>query len=171
VAEFIPQPAVARRVTLHSVREDIHIHAPYMVIRERLLSIAKHDEWLADHFRDYEARDGELEFTLVLPGHSQAGRLQVDDSDPFGVRYHRDENGPTKDGGSGEIEEISWALHVETAQDAHLTVETVYQPRRGLLGPLMELVVLRSQRTQALRESLWNLKQVIESEYERQPIV
>jgi len=167
MAEFIPQPAVERRGPLHSVREDIHIHAPYMVIRERLLSIAKHDEWLADHFRDYEAKDGELEFTLVLPGHSQAGRLQVDDSDQFGVRYHRDENG----GGSGEIEEISWALHVETAQDAHLTVEAVYQPRRGLLGPLMELVVLRSQRTQALRESLWNLKQVIESEYERQPIV
>lgn len=167
MAEFIPQPAVARQVTLHSVREDIHIHAPYLVIRERLLSIAKHDEWLADHFRDYEAGDGELEFTLVLPGHSQTGRLQVDDSDQFGVRYHRDENGA----GAGEIEEISWALHVETAQDAHLTVEAVYQPRRGVLGPLMELVVLRSQRTQALRESLWNLKRLIEQEYERKPIV
>ncbi|MBT5774609.1 MAG: hypothetical protein HOH95_09575 [Dehalococcoidia bacterium] len=166
MAEFIPQPAVARRVTLHSVREDIHIHAPYLVIRERLLAIAKHDEWLADHFHDYEAGDGELEFTLVLPGHSQAGRLQVDDSDQFGVRYHRDENG----NGSGEIEEISWALHVETAQDAHLTVEAVYQPRKGLLGPLFEIVVLRSQRTQALRESLWNLKRLIEREYERRPI-
>ena len=171
MAEFIPQPAATRRGALHSVREDIHIHAPYLVIRERLLTIAKHDEWLADHFRDYAAGDGALEFTLVLPGHSQAARLQVDDSDPFGVRYHRDENGLTRDGGSGEIEEISWALHVETAQDAHLTVETVYQPRKGLLGPLFELAVLRSQRTQALRESLWNLKKLIEREYERQPIV
>jgi hypothetical protein len=168
VAEFIPQPAATRRGALHSVREDIHIHAPYLVIRERLLSIAKHDEWLADHFRDYEAGDGELEFTLVLPGHSEVGRLRVDDSDPFGVRYHRNPNGGG--GGAGEIEEISWALHVETAQDAHLTMEAVYQPRRGLLGPLFELVVLRSQRTQALRESLWNLKQVIEREYERKPI-
>ena len=167
MAEFIPQPAAARGVALHSVREDIHIHAPYDVIRGRLLSIAKHDEWLAAHFRDYEARDGEMEFRLVLPGHSEAGRLRVDDSDPFGVRYHRDPNGS----GFGEIEEISWALHVETAQDAHLTVEAVYQPRKGLLGPLFEVVVLRSQRTQALRESLWNLKQLIEREYERKPIV
>ena len=167
MAEFIPQPAVAGQGPLHSVREDIHIHAPYHVIRGRLLSIAKHDEWLADHFQDYEAGDGELEFTLVLPGRSEAGRLRVDDSDPFGVRYHRDPNGS----GAGEIEELSWALHVETAQDAHLTVETVYQPRRGVFGPLMEWAVLRPQRTQALRESLWNLKRLIEQEYERQPIV
>ena len=167
MAEFIPQPVAPRRVGLERVREDIHIHAPYGVIRDRLLSIAKHDEWLADHFRDYEAGDGKLEFTLVLPGRSEAGRLRVDDSDPFGVRYHRDPH----DSGAGEIEELSWALHVETAQDAHLTVETVYQPRRGVFGPLMEWAVLRPQRTQALRESLWNLKRLIEQEYERQPIV
>jgi hypothetical protein len=137
-----------------------------MVIRDRLLAIAKHDEWLADRFRDYEARDGELEFTLVLPGHSEAGRLRVDDSDPFGVRYHRD----TNDIGASEIEELSWALHVETAQDAHLTVETVYQPRGGFIGPFMEWAMLRPQRAQALRESLWNLKRLIEREYERKPI-
>jgi len=167
VAEFMARPAGKDRGPLHSVQEDIHIHAPYAVIRDRLLAIARHDEWLASHFRDYEAGDGELEFTLALPGRSEAGRLQVDDSDQFGVRYHRD---PNSDGG-GEIEEISWALHVETWQDAHLTVEAVYQPRKGLLGPLLEWLVLRPQRTQALRESLWNLKQLIEREYERQPIV
>ena len=167
MAEFIPQPVTPRRVGLERVREDIHIHAPYRVIRDRLLSIAQHDEWLADHFRDYEAGDGELEFTLVLPGRSEAGLLRVDDSDPFGVRYHRNPNGSV----AGEIEELSWSLHVETAQDAHLTVETMYQPRRGVFGPLLEWVVLRPQRTQALRESLWNLKQLIEREYQRQPIV
>jgi hypothetical protein len=32
------------------------------------------------------------------------------------------------------------------------------------------MVVLRPQRIQALRESIWNLKQVIEREYPRQPI-
>jgi hypothetical protein len=167
VAEFIPQPVAPRRVGLERVREDIHIHAPYHVIRDRLLSITNHDKWLADHFRNYEARDGELEFTLVLPGHSEAGRLRVDDSDPFGVRYHRDPN----DSGAGEIEELNWALHVETAQDAHLTVEAVYEPRGGwFIGQLMEWAMLRPQRTQALRESLWNLKRLIEREYERKPI-
>lgn len=167
MAEFISQPVAPQRVGLNRVREDIHIHAPYGVIRDRLLSIAKHDEWLADHFQDYHAGDGELEFTLVLPGRSESGRLRVDDSDPFGVRYHRDPN----DSVAGEIEELSWALHVETAQDAHLTVETVYQPRSGVFGPLIEWALLRPQRTQALRESLWNLKRLVEREYERQPIV
>ena len=59
---------------------------------------------------------------------------------------------------------------METAQDAHLTVETVYQPRGGFIGPFMEWAMLRPQRTQALRESLWNLKRLIEREYERKPI-
>jgi hypothetical protein len=164
VAEFIPGPAAPADGHLATVREDIHIHAPYDVVRDRLLAIAKHGEWLGTHFRDYEAAGNTLTFTLALPGRSEVGRLTVDDSDQFGVRYFRN-------GGGGEIAELSWAIHVETAQDVHLTVEASFDPRRGLFGPILELTLLRPQRTQALRESIWNLKQLIEREHPRQPIV
>jgi hypothetical protein len=145
------------------VREDIHIHAPYNVVRDRLLAIARHDEWLGPHFRDYEAQGKTLAFTLALPGRTEVARLTVDDSDPFGVRYARNGDG-------GDIAELSWAIHVETAQDVHLTVEAAFDPRGGLFGPFLELMLLRPQRTQALRDSIWNLKQLIEREHPRQPI-
>ena len=164
MAEFIPEPTEAPSGRLSNVREDVHIHAPYTVVRDRLLAISKHEEWLGQHFRDYEASGDTLAFTLALPGRTEAGRLTVDDSDPFGVRFARN-------GAGGEIAELNWAIHVETARDVHLTVEAVFEPRRGLLGPILELAVLRPQRTQALRESIWNLKQLIEREHPRQPIV
>jgi hypothetical protein len=164
MAEFMPEPVTAPRGRLSKVREDIHIHAPYNIVRDRLLSISKHGDWLGSRFRDYEADGEALAFTLALPGRSETGRLTVDASDQFGVRYARN-------GAGGEIAEMNWAIHVETAQDVHLTVETVFEPRGGLLGPLLELALLRPQRTQALRDSIWNLKQVIEREHPRQPIV
>lgn len=164
MAEFIPGPEAAADGRLGTVREDVHIHAPYHVVRDRLLAIAKNDEWLGTHFRDYEAGANTLSFTLALPGRSEVGHLTVDDSDQFGVRYFRN-------GSGGDIAELSWAIHVETAQDVHLTVEATFDPRGGLLGPILELTLLRPQRTQALRESIWNLKQLIEREHPRQPIV
>ncbi len=164
MAEFIPEPAVPSTGRLGVVREDVHIHAPYSVVRDRLLAIESLEDWLGSHFRDVEANGDTLTFTLSLPGRREAGRLTVDDSDQFGVRYARN-------GAGGEIAELSWALHVETAQDVHLTVDAAFEPRGGLLGPFLELTVLRPQRTQALRESIWNLKQLIEREYPRQPIV
>ena len=160
----MPEPNPAQSGRLSNVREDVHIHAPYTVVRDRLLAISRHSDWLGRHFRDYEADGDTLSFTLSLPGRSETGRLTVDDSDPFGVRYARN-------GAGSEIAELNWAIHVETAQDVHLTVEAVFEPRGGLLGPILELAVLRPQRTQALRDSIWNLKQVIEREHPRQPIV
>lgn len=160
----MPEPVAVPAGRLGRVREDVHIHAPYNIVRDRLLAISRHGDWLGQHFRDYEANGDALSFTLSLPGRTEAGHLTVDDSDPFGVRYARN-------GAGGEIAELNWAIHVETARDVHLTVEAAFEPRGGLLGPILELAVLRPQRTQALRDSIWNLKQVIEREHPRQPIV
>jgi len=166
MAEFIPAPTAPAPPPprLGNVREDVHIHAPYYVVRDRLLAIARNHEWLGDHFQDYESHGDTLSFTLVLPGRIESARLTVDDSDQFGVRYYRN-------GAGGEIAELSWAIHVETARDVHLTVEAAFEPRGGIFGPLLELTVLRPQRTQALRDSIWKLKQIIERENPRQPIV
>jgi hypothetical protein len=164
VAEFMPAPAAAPSQRLANVREDVHIHAPYNIVRDRLLATTKNGEWLDDHFRDYESDGKTVAFNLALPGRTEAARLTVDDSDQFGVRYARN-------GAGGDIAELSWAIHVETARDVHLTVEASFEPRGGLFGPFLELTVLRPQRTQALRESIWKLKQLIEREHPRQPIV
>jgi hypothetical protein len=164
MAEFIPSPKTAAGRPVSTLRQDVHLHAPYDVVRTRLLEISGHGEWLADHFQDYEAEGNQLSFKLALPGRIEAGYLTVDDSDPFGVRFVRNGTG-------GEIAALNWAIHVETARDVHLTVEAVFEPRGGLLGPFLELAVLRPQRTQALRESIWRLKQVIERDHPRQPII
>ncbi len=164
MAEFIPHQEAAPGNPVTTLRQDVHLHVPYNIVRDRLLEIAGHDEWLADHFRDYQAEGDQLSFKLALPGRIEEGHLTVDDSDPFGVRFVRN-------GSGGSFAELNWAIHVESARDVHLTVEAVFEPRRGLLGPLLELALLRPQRTQALRESIWRLKQVIERDNPRQPII
>ena len=59
---------------------------------------------------------------------------------------------------------ITWAIHIETTNDAHLTVELFYRPSDGILGNLKELIILKGARIQVFRESLWNLKQLIEAQ-------
>lgn len=163
MAEFVTASADTPGGCVDRLREDIHIHAPYTIVRERLLEISKHPEWLSKHFRNYHASSESLAFELALLGRKEIGRLTLDGSDPFEVRFTRKNN-------EGEISEVNWNIHVETAQDSHLTVEAVFEPRLGLFGPILELVILRPQRTQALRDSIWNLKQLIEHEYRKQPI-
>ena len=86
MAEFIPAPTATPSRRLASVREDVHIHAPYNVVRDRLLAIAKNDEWLGEQFRDYAVSGETLSFTLALPGRTESAHITVDDSDQIGVR-------------------------------------------------------------------------------------
>jgi hypothetical protein len=44
----------------------------------------------------------------------------------------------------------------------HVTVEAEYRPAAGLLGGLLEPVLHRPLRQQALRDVVWRLKQVAE---------
>jgi hypothetical protein len=57
---------------------------------------------------------------------------------------------------------MSWAFHAESPREVHLTSELVYRPAGGPFGALLEALLHRPYRTQALRESLWNLKQRVE---------
>ena len=36
-----------------SIREDVHIHAPYLIIREQLLNIKNNPKWLSKNFQQY----------------------------------------------------------------------------------------------------------------------
>ena len=143
-----------------SIREDVHIHAPYLVIREHLLDIKKNPQWLSKNFQQYRTEKNALFFNLQLPWHNTKAVLDVDQSEPFLVTY---KNRKSLDN-EPMILSITWALHVETTNDAHLTVELFYRPSDGILGNLKELIILKGARIQAFRESLWNLKQLIENQ-------
>lgn len=140
------------------IREDVHVHAAAQAIRERILDLATYDDWLAPAFRDYRA-DGEgCSFALALPGRTEQGRLRRGGVEERAVTLLRDDIG----GGGSVYESITWALHAESPREVHLTVEAAYTPAGGIAGSILEATVHRPHRTQALRDSLWRLKQLAE---------
>ena len=147
------------------IREDVHLHASPHTVQQRILDLHTYDEWLAPAFRDFRA-DGEgCAFTLVLPGRTEQARLRRGGIEDRAVTLLRDDSGA--DGGA--YESITWALHAESPREVHLTVEAAYAPAGGLGGAIFEATMHRPHRTQALRDSLWRLKQLLERARVKQP--
>ena len=141
-------------MTSARIREDVHVHVPAQTIRERILDLPTYDEWLAPVFRDYRA-DGEgCSFVLALPGRTEQARLRRGGVEDRALTLVRD--------AAGVYESLAWALHAESPREVHLTVEATYTPASGLGGAIMEATVHRPHRAQALRDSLWRLKQLVE---------
>ncbi|RLT43274.1 MAG: hypothetical protein DWI58_04590 [Chloroflexi bacterium] len=136
------------------IREDVHVHASAHAIRLRILDLTTYDEWLAPAFRDFRADDEAYSFALALPGHTEQARLRRGGVEERAVTFVRD--------GGGDYESITWVLHAESPREVHLTVEATYTPAGGLSGAILEPTVHRPHRTQALRDSLWRLKQLAE---------
>jgi len=139
-----------------TIREDVHIHVPVAAIHRRLSDPTTHDDWLSPHFQRYTADVDSCVFAVVLPGRTEAVRLRRDGSEARAILYVRD--------GASDWESVTWAMHVEGQHEVHLTVEVAYRPASGLIGTAGEVIVYRAHRTQALRDSLWNLKRVLEAE-------
>ena len=137
------------------IREDVHMHASVHALQQRILDLATYDEWLGPQFRDVRADDEGWSFTLALPGRAEQGRLRRGGIEAGAVTFVRD--------GAGTVETIRWAMHAESPREVHLTVEIAYEPARGLAGNVMEMTVHRPHRVQALRDTLWNLKQLVEA--------
>jgi hypothetical protein len=138
------------------IREDVHIHASYEALHARVADPAGHADWLSGQFRDFECERDACSFTLALPFRAEDARLRRDSDEPGSVAYVRE--------GDGQIEALTFAIHPEGPAEVHLTIEARYRPAGGILGPLLEVLLHRPQRTQALRDSLWNLKQIAERE-------
>lgn len=141
---------------LATIREDVHIHVPVTAVHRRLSDPSAHDEWLSPHFQRYTADADSCAFALVLPGRSEAVRLRREGSEARSILYVRD--------GTSAFDSVTWAMHVEGAREVHLTVEVAYRPAGGPIGTAGEVMVHRAHRTQALRDSLWSLKQLLEGE-------
>ena len=143
-----------------TIREDVHIHAPSLTIKKYLLNIKDNPQWLSKNFQQYRTKGNTLFFDLQLPFHNTKAALEVDQSETFLVTYKNKKNSIDEP----MILSITWAIHAETSNDAHLTVELFYIPAEGIFGNVKELVILKGSRVQTFRESLWNLKQLIEAQ-------
>ena len=136
-------------------RQDVHIHASGVDVYRRLADLPGHGDWLAHHFHDFAVHDEDVvSFVLALPGRAESARLRRDRAETEALSFVAH--------GEGDVSALTWAFHQEGTRDVHLTVEARYQRAGGLFGPLLELLLHRPYRTQALRETLWNLKQLVE---------
>ena len=141
------------------IREDVHVHASAQAVLQRVLDLSTYDEWLAPAFRDYRADDEGCSFDLVLPGRVEHARLRRGGVEAGAFSLVRDGANAS---GAGALDSIVWAMHSESAREVHLTAEMAYVPAGGF-GAILETTVHRPNRTQALRDSLWALKQLLES--------
>jgi hypothetical protein len=137
-----------------TVREDVHIHAGLPDIHRRIADPEVLAGVLSHHFRDVEADHDHLAFTLALPTRREGAELRRDGTERGAVTYLRR--------GDGAIDSMTWAVHAESARECHVTVEVAYRPLRGPHGALLETLVHKPHRAQALRDSLWALKREIE---------
>jgi hypothetical protein len=138
------------------VRQDIHIHTTGVELVRRLAEVGTYAEWLPHHFRDYAvtADHGLITFALALPLRTESARLYRDPNEREAIALIAT--------GESDVASITWAFHEEGARDVHLTGEVRYRRANGPFAPLLEVMLHRPYRTQALRESLWNLKQIVE---------
>ncbi len=146
-----PSAGVSRT---HFVREDVHLHVPLDEVRERLRDVAAHERWLSQHFSDFTSDGRSCSFRLALPFRTERASLRLTTDEQSGLVFAR--------AGEGSIESLTWALHAEGRNESHITAEIAYRPARGIAGALLEPLLHRPHRGQALRDSLWNLKLLFE---------
>ncbi len=144
------------------ILEDVHIHASASATFERLEATARYGEWLPRSFRDVEGEPGpraRLDGVLTLPLRSERVRLEAAEREPPRLLLFR----AAPDGAGGDaFESLSWVLSAEGPDDVHLLVEAIYTPAGGFAGALLDLLVQRAHRRQALRDAVWRLKQLLE---------
>ena len=140
------------------IREDIHIHASASDTFARLEATASYGEWLPHCFREIEvsANGSGLDCLLSLPLRSERVRLRPDETDEPRLLLFR-----AAAGGSA-FETLSWVLSPEGQNDTHLLVEAIYTPAGGFAGVVLDVLLQRAHRRQALRDAVWRLKHVLE---------
>lgn len=148
-------PGPRRRNGLATIREDIHLHISVAAARAAVADPTEYGAWLPESMGNYHADTEGLRLDLGLPGRTETISVRrAPTEDHREVLYRLD--------GGGAVEELVWGLHSEGATECHITIEIAYRPASGFIGGAMETLVHRPQRTQALRDLLWNLKRTLE---------
>jgi|GEM_PF-1151485 len=138
-----------------TLREDVHVHVGAPDVRAHLADPTGYHRWLPPAVRDVRADSEGASFVLGLPGRQEDVSLRRTPSDDAREVVYRMDDG-------GVVDTLRWGLYPEGPRECHVTVELVYRPPRGFLGGAMETLLHRGQRTQFLRDFLWNLKRDIE---------
>ena len=138
------------------IREDIHIHASASATFARLEATTSYGEWLPRCFRELRANGSGLDCLLSLPLRSERVRLRPAETDEPRLLLFR----ATEDGRA--FETLSWVLSAEGPNDVHLLVEAIYTPAGGFAGVVLDVLLQRVHRRQALRDAVWRLKHVLE---------
>ena len=137
--------------------EDIHIHAAADVVFARIEATGSYGEWLPRCFREVDGdTGGVLACTLALPLRSETVRLEPAQVQAPSLLHFR-----SADGGEA-FDSLTWNVNAEGPREVHLEVQAVYTPSGGFPGAVLDVLLLRSYRRQALRDALWRLKYVVE---------
>ena len=132
-----------------AIREDVHIHADAAAVYALLAAPESLDETLPE----------------LLGGPDAGGGIRT----PFRIVRAEEPRlltiAPGREGGRGarpDIESLHWDLQPEGRGEVHVTLAVGYPPAGGLTGPLLDLLLHRPRRRQALRDALWRLKRRME---------
>ncbi|MYE31669.1 MAG: SRPBCC family protein [Chloroflexi bacterium] len=135
--------------------EDIHIHAAAEEVFARIEATGTYGEWLPRCFREVDGVDGAFVATLALPLRAEAVRLEPAEVNAAMLHFR------ASDGGEA-FDSLTWHLNTEGPREVHLELQAVYTPAGGFPGAILDVLLLRSYRRQALRDALWRLKYVLE---------
>ena len=153
-----------------AIHEDVLIHAEAPIVYHRLKDLGSLSEWLPERFRHVRAEGERCTFTLALPLRTESAQLHVAIAEePYTLTLAAD-NSPSNmppttstEANIPAIQSLRWKLQPEGRNEVHVTVAAVYRPPRGIAGPLLDLLMFRPCRRQALRDALWKLKHLIEA--------
>jgi uncharacterized membrane protein len=157
-----------------AIREEVHIHAEAPAVYRRLTALESLGEWLPECFRDVRAEGERCAFTLALPLRTEVARLRIarlriaSAREPYALTLATDtaivRAALAGANGSGvpAIESLHWELQPEGRGEVHVTLATGYRAPGGIAGPLLDLLIYRPHRRQALRDALWRLKYLVE---------
>lgn len=135
--------------------EDIHIHAAAEEVFARIEATGSYGEWLPRCFREVDGADGAFVATLALPLRAEAVRLEPAEVNAAMLHFRAVEGGEAFDS-------LTWHVNAEGPREVHLELQAVYTPSGGFPGAVLDALLLRSYRRQALRDALWRLKYVLE---------
>ena len=132
-----------------ALREDVHIHAEAAAVYALLAAPGSLDRALPELLRGPDAPGGIPTPFRIL--RAEEPRLLTIAPESEGGRW-----------ASPDIESLHWDLQPEGRGEVHVTLAVGYRPAGGLTGPLLDLLLHRPRRRQALRNALWRLKRRVE---------
>jgi uncharacterized protein YndB with AHSA1/START domain len=139
-----------------AIQEHVHIHATAAEVFARLAATDAYSDWLPRSFRNVRADGDGFVCVLALPGRGELVRLAPSRvEEPHILQFE------ASDGARG-LDRLTFILNDEGAREVHLVADAAYTAPGGFPGALLDGVLHRHHRRQALRDALWRLKQLAE---------